>query len=234
MTRRVKNQTILHDKPLEKADFKRKENVKKQLLSIIIACEGLKTERNYFESIIKKLRTEQRITSTSRLQIVAHQHTNPTGVLDDLLAYQDRLGNTYKQFEEKWIVIDRDEERTNGGGHTLQDFNKAIQNAEKKGISVAYSNPSFEIWYLLHFHFYNTSIDRDSVIRKLEECLQSKYNKSDLEMFSRLAHLIDEAIRNAERLDNYRIEMGWTESDANPSTKVYQLVKKLLKESESV
>jgi len=230
MTRRLKGafSHIKHD-ALERKHYKRKENDRSQRLLVIIACEGAKTEKNYFEAIFQKLRNEQRIATTSHI-IVPHQHTNPTGVLNDLLSYRDRVGNTYKQFEEKWIVIDRDEERTNGGGHTVLDFNAAIQRAHQMHIDVAYSNPSFELWYLLHFFYYNTGIERDHVIDRLEgsDCLGSPYNKNDSQMFIKLESRLADAIRNAERLDTNVNESGTPAAYANPNTTVYKLVKTLL------
>jgi RloB-like protein len=214
---------------LERNHYKRKENNRSQRLFVIIACEGIKTEKHYFEAIFQKLRNEHRITNTSCI-IVPHNHTNPTGVVKDLLDYHDEFRNTYKQFDEKWVVFDRDEERTNGGGHTLQDFNAALKLAHQRHIDVAYSNPCFEIWYLLHFFYYNTPIDRDRVIDRLEEidCLNSTYNKNDSQMFAKLESRLHGAVRNAERLDNVMEESGSSAAEANPKTTVYKLVRKLL------
>jgi len=128
---------------------------------MILACEGLKTERNYFDAWFDKLRIERKISPRSCV-IAPHDHTNPTGVLADLVAYQSN-GITFSDFEHKWIVIDRDEERTNGGGHTVLDFNEALNQAEKQGVSVAYSNPCFEFWYLLHYDFRDSALHRDDL-----------------------------------------------------------------------
>jgi len=61
-------------------------------------------------------------------------------------------GLSYKDYEYKWIVIDRDSEYR-GGGHTKEDFKNTLNNAKNKRkdlhIDVAYSNDSFELWYLL-------------------------------------------------------------------------------------
>ena len=35
----------------------------------------------------------------------------------------------------------------------------------KKDIKVAYANDSFELWYLLHFRYIDTSIMRDKILR---------------------------------------------------------------------
>jgi hypothetical protein len=152
-------------------------------------------------------------------------------VLDDLLSFKDNVGRTSNEYEHRWIVIDRDEERHGGGGHRLEDFNKAIEKASKcrRPVKVAWSNPSFELWYLLHFHFHNTAIDRDQVINRLEKALGRSYNKSASDMFAILANRMTEAVRNAHRLINQAKEADGhlVPARANPATTVYELVELL-------
>jgi len=90
-----------------KSDAKRIIETKPIRQSIIIACEGTKTECLYLENIFTRLKTFHKITANS-LVIAKHKHTDPKGVLKDLLAYPD----DYKSFSHKWIVIDRDIERS--------------------------------------------------------------------------------------------------------------------------
>jgi hypothetical protein len=145
---------------------KRKESIRDQRLFIIIACEGEKTEFLYFRAFFSALQKDEKISSASCV-ITPHNHTDPYGVLKDLIDYKDTsTGKTYKDFDHRWIVIDRDAERTNGGGHTLENFNNALSRAKanKPEIKVAYSNPSFELWILLHYEYRVTSVDRDNVI----------------------------------------------------------------------
>jgi len=190
---------------------------KRQLL--ILACEGLKTERNYFDAWFEKLIRDRKISPRSCV-IAPHGHTNPTGVLKDLLGYQ--LGGLeYSDFEQKWIVIDRDEERSNGGGHTLQDFNDAIKQAAVKGVNVAYSNPCFEFWYLLHYEFRESALHRDDLPGLLSQRMGVSYDKSDDGHFERLFPKVAFAIRNAEKLCQ-RDQRAPCE--ANPSTTVHRLV----------
>lgn len=186
---------------------------------LILACEGLKTERHYFESWFEKLRIERKISPRSCI-IAPHDHTHPTGVLSDLLAYRE-CGISCDDFEHKWIVIDRDEERTNGGGHTAQDFNKALDQAKSKGVHVAYTNPCFEFWYLLHYEFRDSSLHRDSLASLLGQRMGIAYDKSDRSHFGRLLPKVSVAIRNAEKLCQHEQRPP---CDANPSTTVHQLV----------
>jgi len=227
-------------KELKKSDFKRRVNDKVTVPDIIIACEDSVSSPTYFQMIVDRL-IEKKIITQDSFVIAKHKHTNPMGVLYDLKNYKNENGKNYKDFDYKWIVIDRDSERLNGGGHKKEDFNNALKDAKSKksnlNIEVAYSNDSFELWYLLHFEYRNTTISRDEtvkqVIKKLKEIEPHKFSqltKNNIKqenytkyIFETLKPLQDEAIRNSKiLLKSYGDEHN-PESD-NPSTRVHLLV----------
>jgi len=229
----------LFQKEKEKRDFRRKNADKELVKSIIIACEDSVSSPTYFQMIIDNLIAQKKITPNS-IVIVPHDgYTNPTGVLKNLKNY-NKNGISYKEYEYKWIVIDRDSDYK-GGGHSKEDFNEALSNAKSKRrdlhIDVAYSNDSFELWYLLHFDYRNTPIMRDEIIEKVIEKLKniephifSRLTQDNIKeanytkhIFKALLNLQDTAIRNAKRL---LVSYGTShnpESD-NPSTTVHNLV----------
>lgn len=207
--------------------YSRREDTINQRLLVMIACEGERTERLYFDELFRNLKSKHTISKLSCV-IAPHNHTNPSGVLDDLLGHVTPDGKNHEDYEEKWIVIDRDEERTNGGGHTKQDFMNAIERARKYDVGIAWSNPSFEIWYLLHYEYRNSGIDRDEVTVRLSEHLERPYRKNDTALYSELEGKRDTAIRHANRLLKDIENMGISPADANPGTKVVVLVEKLL------
>lgn len=104
----------------------------------LIVCEGEKTEPSYF----RRFRT-------------------PTVVIDVQGFGCDpiqlvRRGLELRQeddYDQVWCVFDRD---TWPAGN----FNNAISLAKQKKVSVAYSNEAFELWYLLHFHYFDTALSR--------------------------------------------------------------------------
>ena len=227
-------------KELKRNDFKRELNNKTTVPDIIIACEDSISSPTYFQMFVSSLIKEKIITQDSFV-IAKHNHTNPNGVLTDLKNHKDSNGKTYKDFENKWIVIDRDCERVNGGGHTAEDFNNALQNAKKKRsdlhVDVAYANDAFELWYLLHFEYRNTAISRDELIERVI----AKLKQLDSHKFSRLTRdnikqenyskLIYEAlfpmqkiaIENAKKLLLSYGQEHNPECD-NPSTTIHELV----------
>ncbi|MCK9396604.1 MAG: RloB family protein [Methylobacter sp.] len=183
---------------------------------LLIACEDSVSAPLYFRAIFNDLKNNHAIAASS-LVIAKHKHTDPDGVLDDLLDHPN-----YQDFDHQWIAIDRDVERTNGGGHTLDNFNQAIARARGKNIKVAYSNPCFEIWYLLHFNYRDTAIDRDELVKQLEHKYQYKKN----ELFTLNQDQQKTAIKNATRLIQSWIDTHDTTKPAtdNPSTTVHDLV----------
>jgi hypothetical protein len=226
MARRLKNSEESKHRSKSQKHTRRSENNRSQRLLVILACEGTKTERYYFDAMFKILKDTQKL-STASCVFATHQHTNPTGVLSDLLNFQGSNGTTYKDYDHRWIVIDRDEERCNGGGHTLEDFNNAILQASQKRpkIKVAWSNPSFEIWYLLHFQYRTTAIHRDDVIISLSEILGKTYQKNDPGIYDSLQTRLNDAIRNATKL---LTEATTPPADTNPGTMVHELVNLLI------
>lgn len=183
---------------------------------LLIACEDSVSAPLYFRAIFNDLKNNHAIAASS-LVIAKHEHTDPEGVLKDLLDHPN-----YQDFDHQWIAIDRDVERTNGGGHTLKSFNQTIAKAKANKIKVAYSNPCFEIWYLLHFNYRTTAIDRDELVKLLKHDYQYSKNK----LFFPNQDLQKTAIKNAARLIQSWVEPQGTTKPAtdNPSTTVHDLV----------
>jgi len=224
-----------------KREFNRSVNNKLLKDDIIIACEDSISSPTYFQMIINKLIAERKITQDS-IVIVPHDgSTHPTGVLSNLKSYTNTFGKTYKAFTHKWIVIDRDFEGVNGGGHTAEDFNNALANAKSKksnlNIEVAYANDAFELWYLLHFEYRTTSISRDVLLKLVIKRLKqldpykfSKLNKENIKqsnyakyIYEALLPLQKTAISNAQKLLSSYGDDHNPERD-NPSTTIHCLV----------
>ncbi len=227
MTRRQGAEGFVSNKKAKKqAKNNRPQDTRNERETVIIACEDSVSAPLYFRAIFNDLKKNHAIAASS-LVIAEHKHTDPCGVLQDLLNHPD-----YQDFDHPWIVIDRDIERTNGGGHPLQKFNQAITQAKHKKIKVTYSNPCFEIWYLLHFEYRNTAIDRDELTKKLERDIDYKKNmRPNLTSFQE-----NTAINNAKKLiKSWQQAQGKTiPATDNPSTLIHELVELLISFKKSV
>lgn len=178
--------------------------------SFLIVCEGQKTEPNYFNSF--------RLSSATVKVIGAGDNT--VNLVRKALAIRDRARINEEIYDQVWCVFDRD-------GFTLENFSEAITFAVGQGIKVAYSNEAFELWYLLHFHYYQTAMSRRQYIEKLSQLLNHPYKKNHPSMYRELLNKQKEAIKNAQRLLNRYNPPNPGKDD--PSTTVHQLVTELNK-----
>lgn len=191
------------DRQSKKSHSPRKQDVKEPKQNFLIVCEGEKTEPNYFKSF--------HVPKT----VIDGSGNNTIGVVEH--AEQLSQDNDYDQV---WCVFDRD-------SFPAQNFNAAISSAHAKGFKVAYSNEAFEIWYLLHFHFFNTGLSRKDYADKLEQCLKHPYKKNSETMYEEILPHQAKAIKYAENL-LAQYDPHKPESD-NPCTAVHELVKELNK-----
>ncbi|MCD8480939.1 MAG: RloB family protein [Candidatus Cloacimonetes bacterium] len=185
---------------------------------ILIVTEGEKTEPCYFKSFPLHTTKVARIVGTGRntLSLVAQTDKELE------IAKIDYLRDHGIRLRDKdvvvWCVFDKD-------SFPAEQFDNAVSSARAKGYQVAYSNEAFELWYLLHFHYYNTALTRDRYISLLHKALERRYQKNDPDMYRILKHRQADAIRNATKLlAGY---MPPNPSSDNPSTTVFELVEYL-------
>jgi hypothetical protein len=171
----------------------------------LIVCEGAKTEPNYFKSF--------RVNRTI-FEVDIHGFGYNTLSLVEK-AVELKAGNDYDQV---WCVFDRD-------SFPAQIFNSAFKKAELEGIKIAYSNEAFELWYLLHFQFYDSAIKRKEYWKMLSQQLGHKYEKNSETIYEELLDRQMDAIRNAKRL--YASYSPCNPERDNPSTTVFELVEAL-------
>jgi hypothetical protein len=81
------------------------------------------------------------------------------------------------------------------------------------------------LWYLLHFHFYNTGISRPDYQNMLTQLLRHEYKKNSKMIYEELKDKQQNAIKHAKRLLQ-KYDRPNPETD-NPSTTVHLLVEEL-------
>ncbi len=115
------------------------------------------------------------------------------------------------EFDKVWCMFDIDT-------HPL--VSDARQQARDNEIELAISNPSFEIWALLHYQDQHAHIEGPK-LRELCRTHMPGYQK--LLPFDDLFPQTEEAIRRAEELEQMHDRTGT--SGENPSTCVHRLVR---------
>lgn len=130
--------------------------------SFLIICEGENTEPWYFKSFpLGNAQVESYGLGRSKTALVEY-------VLEILRADED---STEK---EAWVVFDMD--KTPGElAQQKEDFNHAIQLAQKHGLNVAYSNDCFELWFVLHYQYLDMSLSRNQYYKRLSELWDCNY-----------------------------------------------------------
>ncbi len=181
--------------------------------SFLIVCEGECTEPDYFKAF--------RLT-TATVRTVG-QAMNTLSLVHKAISIRDTDKLKRKVYDQCWVVFDKDD-------FPARDFNMAIKLAESNGFRVAYSNQSFEFWFLLHFYPYRGHIHRNTYADMLSKLLGMEYSKKEgfaSDLYNSLLSRQPQAIKNAEVVLT-EISAGNPAAEES-STTVHQLVTELNK-----
>ena len=172
----------------------------RRIILVIIGAE--KTETGYLKGLRGHL----------QLSNVAMKVVEKPGSPLQLVEYA-RASFSLDDFDEVWCVTDVDHYEREGGKVTA-----ALAAAAKAGISLAVSNPCFELWLLLHHEECRGHCPHcGAVTRRLQKRVP-EYNKTRLR-FADFANGVESAIERAKAL-----EPTGTDHLRNPSTNVWRLV----------
>lgn len=162
---------------------------------LYILTEGAVTEREYFCCIRERLGIAKELVTIKKAQC-----TDPNGMVDEAIklkkknAIESYRGNDVV-VDRWWIVLDSECQYSN-----MRD---ALMKAKKNGILLAVSDPSIELWLLLHFRY--TTAAYDSASQLIEELSKSQLlpgygSRNKKPKMDVLYPRIHEAVRNARRL----------------------------------
>jgi hypothetical protein len=168
------------------SDIKRKINSRPLRTRILIVCEGMKTEPNYFKSFRVNAQIEIEEAAGNTISLIRKAQEVAEG----------------GDFDQIWCVFDRDS-FPNG------NFNNAIHAATASGFRAAYTNEAFELWYLLHFNYHISALSRHQYSKILSNNLGKNYQKNDTSMYELLLSRQATAIANADRLMAFRDCSAW-------------------------
>ena len=190
----------------------------------LIICEGVNTEPSYFKSFpLGNALVESYGLGSSKTTLVKK-------------ILQIKKEDEAVREKEIWVVFDFDIQLDNLEKQKL-DYNKAINLAAQNDINVAYSNDSFELWFILHYLPLDIKWTRKEYYKKLSDLWNCNYEKAAKKIdfcrkiYTKLeedkAASQDAAIIRADRL--FEEFQDVTFADKNPCTTVHQLVKELNK-----
>jgi hypothetical protein len=195
------------NKPWEQKPTGRRQPETLERRQVLIVCEDEKSSCDYFKAF--------NIDSKR-----AHVETVGTGMnTDSLVEYAIQLKTKASQpYNGIWCVFDRDDFKP-------ANYDRAFQLARNNGIKVAWANEAFEMWYLLHYNYFDTGIRRHDYKDKLEDRIHQTYDKADTHMYELVKPHQETALRNARRLEKKWIDEGKRNPEReNPSTSIHKLV----------
>lgn len=174
----------------------------------IIAAEGVKTEKIYFEGL----------EDSVSVDVDFLKGKNQSSPLDVLKRMQDRLKEeTMKSSDEAWLVVDKD----NWTDQQLYELYQWSLLQENYGFAL--SNPKFEYWLLLHYENGKDIGSSKECDNRLNRVLPN-YNKGiDMRKISR--QQIEEAINRARSRDQPPCQ-DWPRDIGQ--TTVYRLVERII------
>jgi hypothetical protein len=201
-----------HDKLFQKKQaLTRRENTRK-IRRILIVCEGEKTEPNYFKKFPENPEVYDRID-------IHGTGYNTVSLIKEAIRLKNEAHKRREPYIEVWCVFDKDD-------FSISSFNEAIRLATVSGLRCAYSIEAFELWYMLHFNYYDMALSRTQYIEKLSEFLKKTYLKNDENMYELLESRQAQALQNAHNL--YKKQNVLPLKKQNPVTIVFKLVERLL------
>ena len=153
---------------------------------IVIAVEGEKTEKQYFD-MFRNVRVQVRVLPTGDDHASAPEH-----VLARLAEFKD--GHEFEPGDEFWFMTDVDR----WGPRKLSLITRE---AVQKGYGLAISNPCFEYWMYLHL---DDPPPDWSTCSQFKEGIRGKlgsYNSSNLNTARFEAH-VGEAVRRSKMLED--------------------------------
>jgi len=215
-------------KPPKKGDLDKSWMKKRQDKKIkihpeyhLIVTEGTETEPEYFKAIKDVI--ERQYPEKIHLEIHG-EGDNTLSLFEKALSLAKKSPNGYKHV---WIVYDTDDFPADHINRT-SDLCSQYTTDETKYHAI-WSNQCIELWFLLHFSFFQSDIHRKDYWPKLSDHLNKlnagDYNKHREDMYRILYPYIDTAIRNAKKLE--KINDGKPPASSAPGTKVYELIEKL-------
>lgn len=190
--------------------------------SVLIVCEGERTELQYFDGMRNELRLQKFVEVHVDVKCGG---SKPISVVDYaifLATERARIASSspiLTVYDVVWCVMDVEVPQPH------PSLSSALDKAKKYKLRVALSNPFFEYWFLLHFKKIITPFNEDKKLYSVLKKFHPSYKKSSIG-FNILYPLTNIAIKHSEEALK---ETGCGEDlrDYNPSTHVHQVVKHL-------
>ncbi len=184
---------------------------------ILIVGEGQETEPNYFRG----LRDEPSVKERFAITVKGAHGFSQDAVVKETIKYRDR-----GDYDEVWCIIDVE------GTSKTEHLTAACELAADNKITMWLSNPSIEVWFLLHLvKQARPYADGDAAEQELQKHwskhFSHDYQKSDDSIYFTLRPLLATAIENAQWVLE-KHHRAASSRNCNASTDLYRAVLRLM------
>lgn len=203
------------------SSLQRQKPTRKPRACILVVCEGAETEPKYLTS----LRTAIGL-STLEVEIVG-EGAEIVGVVRKAIRLREdreaaaKVSNRLAEFDEVWCVVDTERKSDN------PSWKRGVVQSKDTGLMLAWSNPCFEYWLLLHFEYIGRGFDGYARLRPHLKKHIKNYEKNR-DCFEQLAPRIPMAIEHSKQIHRAQWQETPDAIDRNPGTTVHELVERLI------
>ena len=206
----------------EKNKWPNKRSGKKKRVYLdynLIVSEGTKTEPYYFNALKARINSKE----SNRVQVdIKGTGLNTIGLLE----YAKKLvANNANGYRHVWLVYDKDDFPEDHFNQMVEAC-KTINKDSETEYHAIWSNQCMELWFLLHYSFFQSDLHRSEYYPKLSAVFEKsgEYKKNREDIFDLLYPKLGDAIMNAERLEEEN--RGRTPSESAPGTMMHIMMKK--------
>ncbi|UCQ19325.1 RloB family protein [Edwardsiella tarda] len=210
----------------------RRKPVKKALAKILIVCEGAKTEPTYFEDLIEHFE----LLTASVIDVTGECGSSPMSVVKHAKKKQKEMADNGAPYDQIYIVIDKD---AHADYLTALD---AIKRSKPSSIFTPINSiPCFEYWLLLHYTYTTKAFENlpnnssgNQVIHELKKHIKN-YEKGAKGIFKKTINsLKNNDLSTVITKAELSLESAESSDTDNPSTRVHELVKRLIQLKEDI
>ena len=201
---------------------RRYEKINNRKPLIVICSEGgMKSSEYYYFRNFK--------SRDLRIQFSTGNSTDPKGMLKDLLKYMNNEDIKSEDNARIFLVIDSDL-----NDKRINEIKSIEQVCIKNNIEIVLSNPTFEIWYLMHYRNNKLKFNSSKDVKNELSNINGSYNES-MNMYKIINCNTDNAIKVAKNIEDKAIKNKEDLYKLNPYTGIYKIVEeiKILKENDN-
>jgi hypothetical protein len=192
--------------------LKRKVALRQPRKTLVIFCEGERTEPEYLQALKRK--PSVRDVAAVDIRVETSHGGAPLTLVSMAAGARSKAISEEAEIDEFWCVFDVEWPVNH------PNLKEAIEQAYRSEIRVAVSNPCFELWLILHFKDQNRWLSNDQAA-KLRRRLDGSSDKG-LDA-AKYMPFTGDAARRAAKLDERHSRDGSPFPNNNPSSGMHRL-----------